>query len=426
MKYLQELERFNKISMCMRYVTLGYIAFLEYYLYHLSNTIVLERAAYVMYVVLYVHIRIIQYFTTSKAKRESKQFFFVTYVLDLMALAGGIVVYGMYPITVLIFALMFLSIGFMFDKLFFMTSIFVGMLCYYFSVIILMLFRQDIILIFDNVQFTTLVYLIFVPMYLMAYIIMIQYIKYAILYRDEIVAMQNKLKSDFLATAAHQLRTPLSSMKWMLEMLIEGDLGETSDKQKEYIQKGRAGVDTMIQLVDDLLRIVRVEEGDFSYRFEPISMSIFMNNVLEQIHHELNKKHIQIIINQPETDVRAEIDINQMAYVLVNLLSNAIKYSGYQKTIFFEWQIKDTNLYISVRDQGIGIPIAEQSKIFQKFFRASNVSLTEQGSTGLGLFISNKIVQAHQGRIWFESTEGEGTIFYISLPLRQNSKEMVE
>lgn len=426
MQKIQELERFNQVSMFMRYITLGYILFLEVFIYNFGNMYVFERVAFVSYVFIYINLRLIQYFILPKHRRESERFFFVTYVLDLIALAGGILVYGMYPVAIVIFLLLFLYVGFLFDKLLFITSIFIGMLFYYLPVVTIMLFREELILIFDDFQFTLLIYLILVPMYLMAYIVMVQFIKYAILYRDEMVSMQNKLKSDFLSTSAHQLRTPLASIKWMLEMLIEGDLGEVTDTQKEYVTKGHKSVDTMIQLIDDLLRIVRVEEGDFHYRFESISMSIFMHNILDQIQPEIIKKEMKIEVKEPASDIKAQIDVNQMAYVIMNLLSNAIKYSGHNKTVFFSWQEKDDKVYVSVRDQGIGIPVSEQPKIFQKFFRASNVSLTEQGSTGLGLFIANEIIEAHHGRIWFESTEGEGTIFYISFPLHQDSKDRLD
>jgi signal transduction histidine kinase len=358
--------------MFMRYITLGYILFLEVFIYNFGNIYVFERVAFVSYVFIYINLRLIQYFAYPKHRRESEQFFFVTYVLDLIALAGGVLVYGMYPVAIIIYLLLFLYVGFLFDKLLFMTSIFIGMLFYYIPVVTVMLFREDLILIFEDFQFTLLMYLILVPMYFMAYIVMVQFIKYAILYRDEMVSMQNKLKSDFLATSAHQLRTPLASIKWMLEMLIGGDLGDVTDTQKEYVDKGHKSVNTMIELIDDLLRIVRVEEGDFHYRFESMSMSIFMHNVLDQIQPEIIKKGMKIEVKEPATDIKAEIDVNQMAYVIMNLLSNAIKYSGHNKTVLFSWQEKDDKVYVSVRDQGIGIPVADQPKILQKFFRASN------------------------------------------------------
>jgi len=228
----------------------------------------------------------------------------------------------------------------------------------------------------------------------------------------------DRLKTEFVSIAAHQLRTPLSAIKWTLRMLLDGDVGKLSQEQLSFLEKGYQSNERMITLINDLLNVARIEEGRFVYNPAPQSIEKIIKNVIEGVSGTAKKKKLKLIFEKPKKFLpKVKVDREKINLVIQNLLDNAISFSkpGGQVTISVESDKMD--LKIMIRDNGIGIPKSQQERIFGKFFRADNAIELETEGTGLGLFICKNIVEAHGGEIWFESKEDKGTTFWFSLPI---------
>jgi len=230
------------------------------------------------------------------------------------------------------------------------------------------------------------------------------------------------VKSEFISIAAHQLRTPLSGLKWLLYMIINDDMGEVSQKIKDNLKKGYETNERMIGLVNDLLNISRIEEGRFGYNFKKENFKNIMDEIVSEVMENslIKEKQIAIVIEGPKNKLPTiRIDRGRIGMAFHNLIDNAIKYSPSKSKISIKIERKERNVLISIQDRGIGIPKSEQIRAFSKFFRGSNVLKMETSGSGLGLFITRNIILAHGGNIWFNSKEAEGTTFFITLPFAE-------
>lgn len=227
-----------------------------------------------------------------------------------------------------------------------------------------------------------------------------------------------RMKTEFVSIAAHQLRTPLSAVKWALSLLLEGDAGELNAEQKNFISKSYDSNERMIILINDLLDVARIEEGRYVYKLVAAKLENLAQAALSACKEMAAKRNIKLEYIKPaETLSEMMIDAEKIGIVIQNLIENAIKYTppGGQVTISLK---HDTNnVELSVKDNGVGVSQEQQNRLFTKFFRAANVIKMETDGTGLGLFIVKNIIEAHGGKIWFESKEGEGSIFSFSLPI---------
>jgi signal transduction histidine kinase len=215
----------------------------------------------------------------------------------------------------------------------------------------------------------------------------------------------------------HQLRTPLSQVKWSLKILMDGDAGKITTAEKELLVKSFASNDRTITLVNDILAVARLESGKLEYRFAPVDMSALLNEVRTNALAVATTKDIRVELLLPSSPIPLwVVDVDKMRNVLQNLLDNAIKYTPKGGAVSIIIELVSNELHIAFRDNGIGIPDAAKEKIFTRFFRAQNAMATESGGSGLGLFIAATIIRHHKGKIWFESRSGEGTTFYVSLP----------
>ncbi|MFA4833707.1 MAG: ATP-binding protein [Patescibacteria group bacterium] len=229
----------------------------------------------------------------------------------------------------------------------------------------------------------------------------------------------DKLKSEFVSIAAHQLRTPLSAIKWVIKMVLAGDAGELNKEQTELLSKGYKSNERIIRLVDDLLDISRIEEGRFGFNFKFSNFQEVLDNVVENLASPVANNHLKLIVDKPKKLPEIYMDPERITLALQNLLDNAVKYTPEFGQIKITVQIsdKDKILKVSIKDQGVGIPKADQPKLFSKFFRAANAVRVETEGTGLGLFIAKNIIEKHKGEIGINSEEGEGTEVYFSLPV---------
>ncbi len=226
---------------------------------------------------------------------------------------------------------------------------------------------------------------------------------------------ESENKDTFVSIAAHQIRNPLTGIKWALDLLARGKLNalEAADLlKKTYEQNER-----LILLVNDLLNVSRISAGRFVYHMTPTNLTTLWNDVEQTLRLPLEQKKLLLVrhlINLPPLI----IDHEKMALALQNLLDNAIKYTPAGQQIDVVFLSHPDNVEIQLRDRGMGIPADQQKDIFARFFRARNAQRSGQAGTGLGLYLTKKIVEHHNGRVWFESVENVGTTFHIILPLK--------
>lgn len=227
----------------------------------------------------------------------------------------------------------------------------------------------------------------------------------------------DRLKSDFISVAAHQLRTPLSGVKWVLKLLLDGDLGTISIEQQEMLKRGFDTNEKMIQLVNDLLNVSRIENGKFGYIFENNDFGKLLRTLVENSELVSRARNIEVLLEDRAHVQTFYFDMEKLLIALQNIVDNAIKYTlpGGRVTITTEKQ--GDYVQIKIQDTGVGIPKDEVHKLFSKFFRATNVIHLQTDGSGLGLFIVKNIILRHGGQIWVDSIEGKGTTFTIIIPL---------
>jgi len=240
--------------------------------------------------------------------------------------------------------------------------------------------------------------------------------------REKVV---EKLKTEFVSLAAHQLRTPLSAIKWTLKMLLDGDLGEITGEQRDFVEKTYQSNERMIALINDLLDITRIEEGRYLYRPTLADFEELASSTVGYSQEVAARKKIGLSFKKPQEKLpKSNMDVEKIKLVVQNLLENAIKYTpaGGKVEASLGYDNAKKEIIFSVKDTGVGIPEDQQPRVFTKFFRAANVMRMETEGSGLGLFISKNIIEAHGGKIWFESKEGQGATFYVVLPVEGKIK----
>ena len=227
-----------------------------------------------------------------------------------------------------------------------------------------------------------------------------------------------ELKSSFITVASHQLRTPLSGIKWALSLLQEKQYGSLNAQQREIIKKVYATNNQLITLVKDLLDASRIEERRFGYVFKNIHPLDILNEVIKEMEPAIqSKKEISLIVENPNKELPVlRIDRQKFKMALYNIIDNAIKYTPKGK-IMISFFAGESSLIIEIKDEGIGIPKNQQKFLFTKFFRAKNAVLLQTEGSGLGLWIANEIIKRHNGKIIVESQENKGSAFSIQLPI---------
>ncbi|OGZ07294.1 MAG: hypothetical protein A3D65_02240 [Candidatus Lloydbacteria bacterium RIFCSPHIGHO2_02_FULL_50_13] len=234
----------------------------------------------------------------------------------------------------------------------------------------------------------------------------------------------DRAKTEFVSLASHQLRTPLSAIRWYSEMLLSKYVGELNEKQKQYVKEIYAGNLRMVELVNALLNVSRLDLGTFAIEPEDVSLVEICESVLSELMPQLTEKTQvveRIFANAPAV-YRA--DPKLVRIIFQNFLSNSVKYTQAGGHIAVEISTKQNMLYIRVADNGYGIPKSQHSKMFQKLFRADNVRQKDTEGTGLGMYIVKAIVEASGGQLSFDSEENKGTTFHVLLPLSGMPRKM--
>jgi PAS domain S-box-containing protein len=254
-----------------------------------------------------------------------------------------------------------------------------------------------------------------------------------IVFRD--VTRENELdraKSEFVSLASHQLRTPLSAIGWYSEMLLNGDAGKLTKEQKEQVTEIYEGNQRMVELVNSLLNVSRLEVGKLQNDAEPTSLTDILHSLQQELKPSITAKEMKLESHIDEALPKITADPKLLRMIVQNLMSNAVKYTPEKGKVTVTLRsvtaesadLHSLNLkqplskyvLLKVTDTGYGIPESQHGKIFQKMFRADNVRALDVEGTGLGLYIVREVVQKLGGKIWFESEEGKGTTFTVVLP----------
>lgn len=233
--------------------------------------------------------------------------------------------------------------------------------------------------------------------------------------------LASQMKSDFVSFVTHQLRTPLSGIKWMLELAAEAP--ERVDEMSSYVNDAREAAERLINLVNDLLDASRLESGRLALALEEVDLRRLTREVLDEVAPLLREKRHDLAMDDAAQPVTARADAQLLRQVVLNLTSNAVKYTPPGGRITVRVGAGPEGAEWAITDSGIGIPKEAQRKLFEKFFRADNVFAVETEGTGLGLYLVRLIVEKHGGRVWCESEEGHGSTFAFALPAGAADRE---
>lgn len=229
----------------------------------------------------------------------------------------------------------------------------------------------------------------------------------------------DRAKTEFVSLASHQLRTPLASISLSSELLLRGIAGPIDDNLKNYLEEIYASTQKMSELIEDLLNISRIELGTFEVRPEPTDVVNVADGILSQLTVQFNHKHLVLDKKFEEGLPIVNFDKTILSTAVENVVSNSIRYTPDGGKISIEIAKNDNQIIIKVTDTGCGIPKHQHHKIFGKLFRADNAKEIVADGTGLGLYIVKSMLKKANSKIWFESEEGKGSVFYISIPVHE-------
>lgn len=227
-----------------------------------------------------------------------------------------------------------------------------------------------------------------------------------------------ELKSGFISVASHQLRTPLSGMKWGIDTLRKAEAGPISEEQSQLLAKLYSANEQMINLINDLLDSARIEEGRFGYIFHLIDVVPLAEKILAMFTAQIKQRNLEVTFHKPSRSVPSiSADAQKLEMAVQNVIENAIKYTVSGGRVDIAFHAGAATLIMDVKDTGIGIPRDQQKFLFTKFFRAPNAIRFQPEGSGLGLWIANEIMKRHNARISVESEENKGSIFSLQWPL---------
>lgn len=227
----------------------------------------------------------------------------------------------------------------------------------------------------------------------------------------------DQMKDSFLSVAAHQLRTPLGSMRWTMELLLSGDLGDLPDEAKESVAQLYENSQRMVALVNDLLDVSRIDQNKGKEEKKTVDVVSVIHDAIATLAAEAEKRSVTVVCAVPKESIPGIMAPPKRLYeAFENLVSNGIKYNREGGRLDINVVKTAKSIDVTLRDTGIGIPKDDQSKIFSKFFRASNAVLKETEGSGLGLSVVKSYLEEADARIAFESVEGAGTTFSITFP----------
>jgi signal transduction histidine kinase len=234
----------------------------------------------------------------------------------------------------------------------------------------------------------------------------------------------NRMKSEFVSVASHQLRTPLSAIRWEAELLLSKFRKEKiGSKQRQSIENISTLSGKMTRLVNDLLDVARIDQGRLIIKKMPVNIVAIVEESLAEINAIIRIRHIEVVFKNEKKIPLVFGDPEKLRMVVENLLNNSIKYTANHGKIELKLLKKNDFVIFSIKDNGVGIPAEQHNRVFDKFFRSDNVVKYQTEGTGLGLYIAKNIIEQLKGKIWFDSVEGLGSIFSFSIPVNRKTKQ---
>jgi len=234
----------------------------------------------------------------------------------------------------------------------------------------------------------------------------------------ERLAEANRMKSEFVSIVSHQLRSPLSNLRWALELLMSGKIGKIEEKQLEYFTILKENSNRMKELIEDLLIVSRIETAKLLIKKMEFSLEDLVKELIKELTPFALASNVEIKFLNKEDLPKVFADPSQIRLVIENLLDNAIRYIKGIGVVEIKIESQEKNIYFEIKDNGVGIPKEEQKYIFQKFFRSENVLKYQTQGSGLGLYISKAIIEKLGGEIGFKSQGGIGSTFWFTLPIK--------
>jgi len=258
-----------------------------------------------------------------------------------------------------------------------------------------------------------------VALFVIIITVILLFIDYAILSGVRQISEANILKSEFVNLVSHQLRAPLSSLRWSLSLLLKERIGKFEPKQIEFLQIIQDSSTRMIKLVNDLLDVSRIEAGALQVRKVPFSLTEISQKIINDLSGLARAYNIEVVFENQIEHPSVIGDPDRVAMVIQNLLDNAIKYTRSAGQVAIAISQDDSYLKWQIKDQGVGIPEAQQRYVFQKFFRSENIMRYQTVGSGLGLYLAKSIIEHLNGEIGFSSKESEGSTFWFTLPIKK-------
>lgn len=226
-------------------------------------------------------------------------------------------------------------------------------------------------------------------------------------------------KSEFVALATHQLRTPISAIRWNLELLQKNMKDTQTEAQTRYMTKIERNTMRMIALINDFLSVSKLEMGTFATSIEEVNLANFLNSIIDEYSEKITEKNLNLKYTYLPDNLIFKSDSRLLHIAISNLMSNAVKYVGVDGVVSLNYELIDKTIVITVTDNGIGIPEGELDKLFSKFYRATNAQSHQAEGTGLGLYIVKQSIEKLGGGISVTSAENKGATFTIKLPIER-------
>ncbi len=254
-----------------------------------------------------------------------------------------------------------------------------------------------------------------IVLFVSAFLIMISF---SIIKSFERLAEVARMKSEFVSIVSHQLRAPLSNLKWIVDLLISGKIERVSEKQTAYLQILRENSQRMEGLVSDLLIVSRLEANSLPFKNTKASLVKLVKSLILRVEPFTRASNVEIKLTVEENLPDIFFDYQRIEQAVGNILDNAIRYIKEKGNVEVILKKEGNRLCLEIRDNGIGIPKEDQKYIFQKFFRASNAITVQAQGSGLGLYIAKSIIEKSQGKVYFVSQEDRGSTFSFTLPIK--------
>jgi signal transduction histidine kinase len=230
----------------------------------------------------------------------------------------------------------------------------------------------------------------------------------------------DKAKDEFVSMASHQLRTPLTSIKGYISMILDGDVGKVNDNMKQMLDEAFMSSERMVHLINDFLSMSRIQTGRFMIEKTESDLSKVVKQEIDSLQSSAIAHGLRFNYEKPTNFPLVKIDEGKIRQVIMNFADNAIYYSKNNTEIDIALKADAKSITFTVKDYGIGVPVGEQANLFTKFYRATNARTQRPDGTGVGLYLAKRIVDAHKGKIVFESIEGKGSTFGFSIPIKQD------